>query len=46
MVVAPEHPTRLLPPATNVTERLLVDLLYDPLYRLDEQHAAGPGAGA
>jgi ABC-type transport system substrate-binding protein len=36
VVMAPEHPTRLLPPATNATERLLIDLLYDPLYRLDE----------
>lgn len=36
VVLAPEHPTRLLPPAANVTERLLIDLLYDPLYRLDE----------
>jgi peptide/nickel transport system substrate-binding protein len=36
VVMAPDHPTRLLPPATNATERLLVDLLYDPLYRLDE----------
>ena len=35
--MAPEHPTRLLPPATNATERLLIDLLYDPLYRLDER---------
>ncbi len=34
--MAPEHPTRLLPPATNATEHLLIDLLYDPLYRLDE----------
>jgi ABC-type transport system substrate-binding protein len=34
--MAPEHPTRLLPPATNAAERLLIDLLYDPLYRLDE----------
>ena len=36
VVMAPEHPTRLLPPAGNATERLLIDLLYDPLYRLDE----------
>ena len=37
VVVAPEHPTRLLPgDDMNATERLLVDLLYDPLYRLDE----------
>lgn len=35
VVMAPEYPTRLLPPAGNPTERLLVDLLYDPLYRLD-----------
>lgn len=37
VVMAPEHPTRLLPPARNATERLLIDVLYDPLYRLDEQ---------
>jgi ABC-type transport system substrate-binding protein len=37
VVMAPEHPTRLLPPATNATERLLIDVLHDPLYRLDER---------
>jgi peptide/nickel transport system substrate-binding protein len=36
VVVAPEHPLSLLPPAENPTEELLVQLLYDPLYRLDE----------
>jgi ABC-type transport system substrate-binding protein len=37
VVVAPDHPMRLLPANDmNATERLLVDLLYDPLYRLDE----------
>lgn len=37
IVEAPEHPRRLLPgDDPNATERLLVDLLYDPLYRLDE----------
>ena len=36
VAMAPEHATRLLPPATNATERLLIDVLYDPLYRLDE----------
>ncbi len=36
MVLAPEHPTRLLPgDSLNATEELLVDVLYDPLYRLD-----------
>jgi ABC-type transport system substrate-binding protein len=37
VVMAPEYPRRLLPgDEMNSTERLLVDLLYDPLYRLDE----------
>jgi ABC-type transport system substrate-binding protein len=37
VVIAPEHPTRLVPGDNlNVTERLLVDVLYDPLYRLDK----------
>jgi ABC-type transport system substrate-binding protein len=34
--MAPDPVTRLLPPAGNPTEALLIDLLYDPLYRLDE----------
>lgn len=42
VVVAPEPPTKLLPPATNAAERLLVDLLYEPLYRLDEDSRAVP----
>jgi len=42
VVMAPEHPTRLLPPAGNATERLLIDLLYDPLYRLDANMQAVP----
>jgi ABC-type transport system substrate-binding protein len=37
VVMAPDPVTRLLPPAGNPTEALLIDLLYDPLYRLDEQ---------
>ncbi len=38
VVMAPEHPTRLLPSDTlNATEELLVDVLYDPLYRLDHE---------
>jgi ABC-type transport system substrate-binding protein len=37
VVMAPDPVTRLLPPAGNPSEALLVDLLYDPLYRLDEQ---------
>jgi len=41
-VVAPQPPTRLLPPATNAAERLIVDLLYEPLYRLDEDYRAVP----
>jgi ABC-type transport system substrate-binding protein len=36
VVMAADPPTRLLPPATNPTEDLLTDLLYDPLYRLDD----------
>ncbi len=37
VVIAPEHPTRLLPGDNlNATEQLLVDVLYDPLYRLDK----------
>ena len=36
VVMAADPPTRLLPPASNPTEALLVDLLYDPLYRLDD----------
>ncbi|MEX1297331.1 MAG: ABC transporter substrate-binding protein [Candidatus Limnocylindrales bacterium] len=38
VVIAPEHPTRLVPGDNlNATERLLVDVLYDPLYRLDKE---------
>lgn len=37
VVIAPEHPTRLVPGDNlNATEALLVDVLYDPLYRLDK----------
>lgn len=37
VVMAPDHPTRLLPgDHLNATEKLLIDVLYDPLYRLDE----------
>ena len=37
VVIAPEHPTRLLPGDNlNAAEQLLVDVLYDPLYRLDK----------
>ena len=42
VVMAPEYPTRLIPPAGNATERLLLDLLYDPLYRLDESRQPVP----
>jgi ABC-type transport system substrate-binding protein len=42
VVVAPEPPTRLLPPATNAAERLLIDLLYEPLYRLNEEFTPVP----
>jgi len=38
VVIAPESPTRLLPGDNlNAAEGLLVDLLYDPLYRLDQR---------
>jgi ABC-type transport system substrate-binding protein len=38
VVMAPAYPARLLPSDTlNPTEELLVDLLYDPLYRLDAE---------
>ena len=38
VVLASDHPARLLPSDTlNPTEELLVDLLYDPLYRLDDK---------
>lgn len=37
VAIAPAHPRRLLPGDNlNATERLLIDVLYDPLYRLDE----------
>jgi ABC-type transport system substrate-binding protein len=42
VVIASDHPRHLLPPAANPTEALLIDLLYDPLYRLDEQRRAVP----
>ncbi len=43
VVMAPEYPTRLLPSDNlNATERLLVDVLYDPLYRLDAQQRPVP----
>ena len=38
VAIAPESPTRLLPGDNlNAAEALLVDVLYDPLYRLDQQ---------
>jgi ABC-type transport system substrate-binding protein len=37
VIMAPDHPRRLLTADfLNPAERLLVDVLYDPLYRLDE----------
>ena len=42
VVMAADAPTRLLPPAANPTEELLTDLLYDPLYRLDDAYQAVP----
>jgi ABC-type transport system substrate-binding protein len=42
VVMVPDHPSRLIPPAGNATEALLLDLLFDPLYRLDESLRAVP----
>jgi ABC-type transport system substrate-binding protein len=43
VVIAPEHPRRLLPGDNlNATEKLLIDVLYDPLYRLDENQRPVP----
>jgi ABC-type transport system substrate-binding protein len=43
VIMAPDHPRRLLPgDELNATERLLVDVLYDPLYRLDGQQRPVP----
>ncbi len=43
VVMAPDYPARLLPSDNlNATERLLVDVLYDPLYRLDAQQRPVP----
>lgn len=36
VVEVPEDPQSFLPPATDETTQLLMDLIYDPLYRLDE----------
>ncbi|MEA2622723.1 MAG: peptide/nickel transport system substrate-binding protein [Chloroflexota bacterium] len=36
IVAVPEDPQGFLPPAADDTTRLIVDLLYDRLYRLDE----------
>jgi ABC-type transport system substrate-binding protein len=46
VAVAREAPTRLLPPAANDAETLLVDLLYDPLYRLDPTLRPQPALAA
>ena len=42
VVEVPEDPQGFLPPATDETTQLLVDLIYDPLYRLDEHLVPQP----
>ena len=42
VVAVPNDPSGFLPPATDDTTQLLVDLLYDPLYRLDDHLAPQP----
>jgi ABC-type transport system substrate-binding protein len=46
IVAVPTYPGSLLPPATDETSQLLLDLLYDPLYRLDERLVARPRLAA
>lgn len=46
MVAVPEDPQGFLPPATDQTTQLLVDLLYDPLYRLDDHLRPQPDLAA
>ena len=42
MVASAVDPTGLLPPATNEATDLLVSLMYDPLYRLDQHLVPRP----
>ncbi len=46
IVAVPGYPGQLLPPATDEASALLLNLLYDPLYRLDEQLVAHPRLAA
>jgi ABC-type transport system substrate-binding protein len=46
VVVAPADALSLVPPAANETEALLQDLLYAPLYRLDESLTPRPSLAA
>ena len=46
IVAVATYPTQLLPPATDEASALLLDLLYDPLYRLDEQLVPQPRLAA
>ena len=46
IVAVASYPGQLLPPATDEASALLLDLLYDPLYRLDEQLVPQPRLAA
>ncbi len=46
IVAVPEYPASLLPPAQDEASQLLLDLLYDPLYRLDEHQVPRPRLAA
>ena len=43
---SPRIPAQLLPPATDEASDLLLNLLYDPLYRLDERLVPHPRLAA
>ena len=45
-VAVPTYPAQLLPPASDESSELLLSLLYDPLYRLDEQLVPRPKLAA
>lgn len=46
VVAVPTFPDTLLPPASDAGSQLLVDLLYDHLYRLDERQVPHPELAA
>ena len=46
IVAVASYPAQLLPPATDEASALLLDLLYDPLYRLDEHLVPQPRLAA